>query len=134
MSSFKARHLKVVQNGLCPLCGKEIDLTIKGEGVIDHDHDTGFIRGILHRSCNSAEGKVANAVGHWGSKSMKYSDIIPYLENMLKYLKAPPTEFIYPMHSTPDEKREKALAKRRLASAKVRAAKQLRALKNEQPA
>lgn len=130
MLSWKARHLQEVQGGLCPLCGLPIDLTIKGEGVIDHDHDTGQIRGVLHRSCNSAEGKVANAVGHWGSKSMKYSDIIPYLERMLAYLKAPATDFIYPMHKTVDEKREAMNLKRRTASAKVRAARKLKEHRN----
>ena len=36
------------QGGLCPLCGKEIDIKIPREGVMDHDHDSGEVRGILH--------------------------------------------------------------------------------------
>lgn len=100
------RHLKTVQNGLCPLCGKPIDITIKGEGVTDHDHDTGQIRGILHRSCNAAEGKISNAAARWGAKSSKYEDIIPYLESLVAYLKQPATQFIYPMHKTADEKKD----------------------------
>jgi len=77
------RHLQTVQGGLCPLCNKTIDITIKGEGVTDHDHDTGRIRGVLHRSCNAAEGKIANAAARWGAKSAKYSDIIPYLKSIV---------------------------------------------------
>lgn len=49
MRSWAARHLKIEQDGKCPLCGLEIDLRIKGEGVIDHDHDTGRIRGVTLR-------------------------------------------------------------------------------------
>lgn len=106
LRSFMLRHLKTVQNGLCPLCGKPIDITIKGEGVTDHDHDTGQIRGILHRSCNAAEGKISNAAARWGAKSSKYEDIIPYLESLVAYLKQPATQFIYPMHKTADEKKD----------------------------
>ena len=84
------------QGGVCSLCGKPIDLTIKGELVIDHDHDTGLIRGALHRSCNAAEGKVANAAGRWGAKSMSYEAIIPWLQNLLAYLQKDKQPFIYP--------------------------------------
>lgn len=124
MRSHAARLLKE-QGGLCPLCRKEIDLSIKGEGVIDHDHDTGRIRGLLHRSCNAAEGKISNAAARWGAKSSKYVDIIPYLEALVGYLKKEPTQFIYPMHKTPDEKRDAALAKRRAAAAELKARREL---------
>lgn len=126
MSSWKARHLKNEQGGLCPICGEPIDLTIPKEGVIDHDHDTGEIRGVLHRSCNAAEGKVANAAGRWGAKSMDYSKIIPWLGNLLKYLKQQGTGYMYYMHQTPDEKREARNAKARAARAAVKAKLALR--------
>lgn len=113
------------QDGLCPLCRKPIDLAIKGEGVIDHDHDTGRIRGLLHRSCNAAEGKISNAAARWGAKSSKYADIIPYLEALVAYLKREPTQFIYPMHKTPDEKKDAVLKKRREAAAALKAKREL---------
>lgn len=105
------------QGGVCSLCGKPIDLTIKGELVIDHDHDTGLIRGALHRSCNAAEGKVANAAGRWGAKSMSYEAIIPWLQNLLAYLQKDKQPFIYPTHKTEEEKRIEANAKARRARA-----------------
>lgn len=120
------RHLKTVQNGLCPLCGKDIDITIKGEGVTDHDHDTGQIRGILHRSCNAAEGKISNAAARWGAKSSKYEEIIPYLESLVTYLKQPATQFIYPMHKTADEKKDDRNRKAREARAAAKAKVALR--------
>lgn len=105
------------QGGVCSLCGKPIDLSIKGEMVIDHDHDTGQVRGALHRSCNAAEGKVANAAGRWGAKSMSYSAIIPWLTNLLEYLQKPAQPYIYPTHKTDEEKRLEANAKARRARA-----------------
>lgn len=101
------------QGGVCSLCGKPVDLSIKGEMVIDHDHETGQVRGALHRSCNAAEGKVANAAGRWGAKSMSYGAILPWLRNLIAYLESPPQPYIYPTHQTEEEKRVAANAKAR---------------------
>lgn len=105
------------QGGVCPLCGKPVDMSIKGEAVVDHDHVTGLIRGTLHRSCNAAEGKVANAAGRWGAKSMAYDAIVPWLRNLLAYLERPTTNFVYPSHQTEEEKRVAKNAKERRARA-----------------
>lgn len=113
------------QGGLCPLCSHPIDLSIKGEGVLDHDHDTGHIRGVLHRSCNAAEGKISNAAARWGAKSSSYADIIPYLENLVRYLKATPTNMIYPMHKTPDEKRDARALAAKVKRADLKAKREL---------
>src|SRR5574337_80299 len=126
MRSWAARHLKLVQGGNCPLCGLEIDLRIKGEGVIDHDHDTGEIRGVLHRSCNAAEGKIANAAARWGAKDSSYVAVIAYLEKVVAYLKQPGTGMIYPMHKTDDEKRDDRNRKAREARAAAKAKLALR--------
>jgi hypothetical protein len=129
MRSFVARHLKTKQDGLCPLCKKPIDLTVKGEGVLDHDHDSGEIRGVLHRSCNAAEGKIANAAARWGAKSSAYSAIILYLQNLVSYLTAPGAGLIYPMHKTADEKRDDKNAKVRAQRALTKAKLALRSTK-----
>lgn len=126
MRAYVAKLLKE-QGGLCPLCGKEIDLSIKGEGVLDHDHDTGRIRGVLHRSCNAAEGKIANAAARWGAKSAAYTDIIAYLERVVLYLKQPQKQVVYPTHRTPDEKRDARLAKAREQRAAVKARREIAA-------
>lgn len=117
-----ALRLLAAQGGVCALCKRPIDLTIKGDMVVDHDHVTGLIRGALHRSCNAAEGKVANAAGRWGAKSMDYAAILPWMENLIAYLKQAPTQFIYPSHQTEDEKRVAANAKAR----RTRATRQAR--------
>lgn len=123
MRSWAMRHLETVQHGLCPLCGKPIDMKIKGEGVLDHDHDTGRIRGVLHRSCNAAEGKVSNAAARWGAKSSMYSDIIVFLKATVEYLSAEPTDMIYPTHKTPEEREAIAKQKARVRKATARARK-----------
>lgn len=120
--------LLVQQGGKCKLCDKAIDTTVRGrtsDYVLDHNHETGEIRGVLHRSCNAAEGKITNAAGSWGAKSMKYADIIPFLENLVNYLKKTQgraTGMMYPDHKTPEQKADAQRLKRNKAAAAKRAA------------
>lgn len=113
------------QGGVCPLCELPIDMTLqKGhqtDYALDHCHETGQIRGVLHRSCNGALGKMDNAIGRWGAKSMQYSKIIPYLERVLEYYKQPLKPYIYPAHKSPEEQAEAARIKRNKAAALSRA-------------
>ncbi len=48
------RWLEMLRAGPCAICGREDDL------CIDHDHDTGIIRGILCRNCNRALGLIGD--------------------------------------------------------------------------
>lgn len=127
-------------NPSCPLCGNSYvalqaaaDLRAKAKGkakgqsqiVCDHDHVTGRVRGVLCRSCNGAEGKVANAVAAWGKAGQDYSKVIPWLERMIKFLKAPQQPYIYPTHLSKEEKAKAAGDKRKqaaMAKAKARQA------------
>lgn len=121
MVSWRKRQLDA-QGGLCPLCKQPIDLRIVGEGVVDHNHDTGEIRGILHRSCNAAEGKVANAIGRWGSKDTSYAAIEEFAKNLVEYWQTAATGLIYHNHKTPEEKAQadKLKARRRAAESRAR--------------
>ena len=114
------------QGGICPLCGKPIDYSIPKELVLDHDHGTGRVRGVLHRSCNAAEGKVTNAAGRWGAKSMDYAAILPWLIGMVNYLQQPAKDVLYPTFQTEDEKRLARNAKERKARAERKARKVVR--------
>ena len=92
--------------------------------VVDHCHETGEIRGVLHRSCNSAEGKVTNAAGRWGAKSTAYSAVIPFLRQLVDYLETSQTNgtgLMYPDHRTPEQKADRARVKRNTAAAMRRA-------------
>ena len=129
MRSWAIGHLRTKQGGLCAVCKKEISLQVMGnksDYVVDHCHETGVIRGVLHRSCNASLGKLDNAIGRWGAKSMKYEDIIPYLRKVLEYYddcQANPLNLMYPDHKTPEEQAAKARVKRNTAAA-IRRAKQ----------
>lgn len=118
------------QGGICPLCGKPIDHTIKGELVVDHNHVTGEIRGVLHRSCNSGEGKAFNAIGRWIVGKMDYTLVIPALRRLADYLENSGSDFIYPTHKTDEEKRA-ARAKKERARRQARAVVRKRAKEQE---
>lgn len=120
------------QGNKCAICGKPIDFSVTGHKAnyaVDHDHQTGEIRGTLHKSCNSAEGKVANAIGRWGSKDTSQAAIVEFARNLLRYWDAADkrgTGMMYPDHKTESELKEAALKKRRTAYAKKKAAEQVK--------
>ena len=59
---YRARMLKK-QRGLCALCKEPCS---PEQATLDHDHRTGHIRGVLHRQCNSVEGRVLNWLNRAG--------------------------------------------------------------------
>lgn len=124
LNAWKLRQIKN-QGGVCPVSGKAFDIHKLADAVVDHDHITGEIRGVLTRSANAVEGKVKNAVARWGGTGEDYSKIIPYLKRLVAYLEQPGTGFMYPMHKTPDEKREAASKARREAAAALKARREL---------
>ena len=60
------------QNNVCAICKKE-NLPNSGSLAVDHDHETGKVRGLLCVQCNRGLGI--------------FYDNISYLENAIKYLK-----------------------------------------------
>ena len=50
------------QNSACPICLEKITAQGKGKNccAVDHDHDTGKVRGILCQSCNAALGSLGD--------------------------------------------------------------------------
>jgi hypothetical protein len=65
------------QDGLCACCGKRLELVIddyraNDMAVVDHDHETGALRGILCAACNLGIGKLG--------------DTLTSVENAVRYL------------------------------------------------
>jgi hypothetical protein len=65
------------QDSRCAICRKALDLEPghqkRSDGVtIDHDHETGAVRGLLHRRCNSWLAPLEHDNGVWMAQALKY--------------------------------------------------------------
>lgn len=124
----RAVSLKILkeQGGVCALTKRPID-TAAARGsassmVLDHDHLTGRIRGVLSRGANGAEGKVYNAVARWAGYGMQDKEgILQFLENMVAYLRKEPYDLLYYTHRSPEEQAQAQKLKARKARARRKA-------------
>lgn len=85
------------QGFVCLVCGKTLAAS---EAVLDHDHKTGLVRGVLHRGCNSLLGKLEN-----NHKRCGVPDLLGFLSGVSAYLQKPAHETYHPSYKTQDEKR-----------------------------
>lgn len=102
-------ELLTQQGGRCLLCG---DTIAAGEDVLDHDHKTGHVRGVLHRGCNAMLGHIEN---NRARNHLADGRLWRWLSNVEAYLKA--THFdkpLHPKHRTAEQKLERT---RKLAKA-----------------
>ena len=104
----KFRNLQLdLQQGRCCLCDDVID----GDAVLDHDHDTGEIRGVLHRGCNALLGKIENNMTR---NRVNMGRLAAFSNNLIDYLTADPcSELLHPTFLTPEERRMKAYKKKK---------------------
>lgn len=103
------------QSGRCAVCQLPIP---KGKEVLDHDHTTGAVRGVLHAGCNSLLGKVENNYKRYGVQN-----VFAFVSGVAAYLRAHQvntTGLIHPLHKTEEEKRvaRNAAARKRRANNK----------------
>jgi hypothetical protein len=83
------------QKGICPLCLTPIEVE---EATLDHCHVTGHVRQVLHRACNSAEGKIL----HWAGVRSRGDDPVLFLKNLLVYwAKSYTRNPLHPTHGKP---------------------------------
>lgn len=102
----------------CALCKLPLN---ESEAVADHDHNTGHLRAVLHRGCNSMLGHIENNAKRYALRSVP-----AFLNGAAAYLQAhvtPQHGLLYPTHRTDEEKRLARNAKAR----KARAAKKAKA-------
>lgn len=123
VASFKRKLIKQ-QGGICPLCMEELPTDLS-KTALDHDHTTGECRGVLHLGCNRAEGSVFNAIARWGGQGKDYTEVVPFLERLLAYLKTSGTGVVYHLHKTEEEQREARNRRARQARARRKAKKVL---------
>lgn len=67
----------ILQDHTCPLCGNKVE---KDEAVLDHDHSTGRVRQVLHRSCNQTEGRILSWINR-----CRGDDPEVFIGNLLMY-------------------------------------------------
>ena len=60
-------------DGCCVLCARPLS---KEEAVLDHCHESGIIRGSIHRSCNSLLGKLENNYKRLGMKDFHFMEFV----------------------------------------------------------
>ena len=105
----------IEQAGRCALCKLPCSAD---QAVLDHDHSTGAIRAVLHRSCNCLLGKVETNFRRYGVQNLA-----AFCNGAAAYLQAHATNrtgLFHPTHRTDDEKRERrnAAARKRRAAAR----------------
>lgn len=107
------------QRGICPLCTKDIELK---DAVLDHLHSNGRVRAVLHRNCNSGEGKIHNAIKRFFQMDTREEN--PEVYQLLRRL----TYFwgwglddnpYHPSHKFPEHKEASKLRKQLLKNKKT---------------
>lgn len=83
------------QDNSCALCGQ----FILDDAVLDHDHKTGVIRGVLHRGCNALLGKIENNMPR---NRVDMGRLAQIANNLIRYLTADPvSEYLHPTYKEP---------------------------------
>ena len=109
VAQYRAARL-VEQGGICLLCGCELD---KSEAVLDHDHQSGKIRGVLHRGCNAWLGKTENCI-----KINKLQDRLEFLVSVrVQWYMQNTTDVYHHSYRTEEEKRIRRNKKARARNA-----------------
>lgn len=114
------RRMLAQQGGLCALCGQPVEI---GTDVLDHDHATGHLRGVLHRGCNAMLGHIENnRPRHLLTDPDKFK---AWLSNVFEYIYADySSREFHPTHKSSEEKKQAAANKRRkkLAADRIKSA------------
>jgi len=77
----------------CPILSIKID-----DWVLDHDHQTGMVRGVISRQANSLLGKVENFYFKMCKGDKEFLPVT--LEAMASYLEGSVTEVLHPVGLT----------------------------------
>lgn len=79
----------VYQGGVCYVC--QCPEPVKGRRLsVDHDHDTGEIRGLACSRCNPLLGKIENAFKRYGLGKVLGLTVAIVVGRLYQYLATPP--------------------------------------------
>lgn len=77
------------QGGVCYVC--QCPEPVKGRRLsVDHDHDTGEIRGLACSRCNPLLGKIENAFKRYGLGKVPGLTVAIVVGRLYQYLSTPP--------------------------------------------
>lgn len=113
------KEAAAAQGHKCQLCGKPFGSKAPYDPVLDHDHKTGAVRGVIHRGCNSLYGKVENNAPRFG-----VHDLASFTNGCAQYQRRHMTNvtgLIHPLHKTAEEKKAATATRRKKAAAAKRA-------------
>lgn len=103
VAAVRNRLLK--QQGFkCVVCGCSLKNKVRGGPTLDHDHNTGIVRGVLCKVCNTGEGKLNTVTVRYGGGKEGSMD---WLRKMTAYRSVhaqPLTQFLYPKKRTAKRK------------------------------
>ena len=113
MQKMKYKDIPIVKEAIlkeqgyrCILCRIDLRRVDSRNICCDHDHKTGYIRGVLCRNCNGILGKVENLA----TRAKKDLTHVAWLNNAVEFLnrtsKAPAYDYIHPTFKTEAQKRE----------------------------
>ena len=112
--------LKKKQGNKCLLCRRSFDDIPDKDVVLDHDHRTGCVRGVLCRNCNGMEGKIWNRA----NRAKQGMTVIEWTTRLVKYWELyciDQTGLLHPTHKTEAEKKAAVATKARLRRAQAKA-------------
>jgi len=90
-------ELLTKQGFKCGICGEDLSNSDNTNRHVDHNHETGEVRGVMCRRCNLLEGTLFYRFRRSGHVGLK-TDYIGWLENHLEYLKTSNTGYEHPAH------------------------------------
>lgn len=112
--------LKKKQGNRCLLCRRNFDDMADKDAVLDHDHRTGLVRGVLCRNCNGMEGKIWNRA----NRAKQAMTVIEWTARLVKYWELyenDHTGLLHPTHKTEAEKKAALATAARLRRARNKA-------------